>query len=1005
MAIQIDKGRITYPEVYKIQKDEDIEFTSEIVENGNAQVTSRKAIMFKGNRVTNSVLKLTSENNLTLSEVVVVNGSSKVNLKSKNAKIDIFGLHIANASVHLEAETNVTIGKLISDNNSTSAITSRIKITSKKGNVYINGDNDIYAERLEIIAKGDIVINQLNGTFGNIIKSTNIEIISTHGSVIIEGAITNKAAVRISALGNISVSKILEHSSLVARCHGQITIDEISTSSGNVEPNIFAELRGSKGISINNVAGNALVKATSHHGAIEINTIKQNANLIYWPANSLQNSSIDNTSTNVVANWLGEYRISHSEEMKGEWWNNWFWTYGYVAKEILKPCTKDELVEIIRESTDPVKVVGGGWSFSDINLPFRNENSIKTISILEKGKGNSKDLRTAIRHMGERKNISIDTYPHELVQSLNHSSEYNQDALRNEVENSYHIPVTPNSECTTIDTRNLKTSLQCNLPERWTSMQEDSEGNPLYYFWVEAGIIMSELSKLLDHQSPRMAIEASGGSPGATLAGTISTATHGGEFKDKLLIDRIKAIHLVGPGGQEWWIQGDQEIISESDLRSIYPNSNINYISRSSANIGDLNSEDFLKTIVVSLGAIGIIYSVIMEVVPQFTVRQKTIKYCTNQDSNGWEQLVERAGFTINDLVVRDELANIAVTDLLKDGALNGTGIPLSQNRYVDLALNPYSKSCWIVNREFTPNVITKHDNSGDVMSGYLTSLSNQLGEGELYPSTGGRAGARLLNFLDLPLNVFGADHYGYIPKFLEEATRYPLPLSGFLAILQAKVTWNHERSSHPEAGHSLISDVLEGVVDALQGTFEDSVSDFTGLSYSVGEIGWPDGGLPGRGYEIALPSTTAFSYTNEILTLIEELKNTNKIFMGYISIRLCPKTDSVVGMQQFEDSVMIEVVGHRTPESNEVFDSLIDFTKSYAFEDINSLATIRPNFHWGLETEKFDRAYLDSTILGQNYKSGLSRLEAFLFIKKHIQNNNFALFDNAFLIRMGLNT
>ena len=38
-------------------------------------------------------------------------------------------------------------------------------------------------------------------------------------------------------------------------------------------------------------------------------------------------------------------------------------------------------------------------------------------------------------------------------------------------------------------------------------------------------------------------------SPGATLAGAISSATHGAEFRWPLLIDTVKAVHMVGPGG------------------------------------------------------------------------------------------------------------------------------------------------------------------------------------------------------------------------------------------------------------------------------------------------------------------------------------------------------------------------------------------------------------------------------------------------------------------------
>src|SRR5207302_11060616 len=80
---------------------------------------------------------------------------------------------------------------------------------------------------------------------------------------------------------------------------------------------------------------------------------------------------------------------------------------------------------------------------------------------------------------------------------------------------------------------------------------------PEILFWVEAGITMADLQQLLDHQKPRLALRASGGSPGATLAGALSTATHGAEFTWPLLVECVRAVHLVGPGGEQWWIEGD----------------------------------------------------------------------------------------------------------------------------------------------------------------------------------------------------------------------------------------------------------------------------------------------------------------------------------------------------------------------------------------------------------------------------------------------------------------
>ncbi len=106
-----------------------------------------------------------------------------------------------------------------------------------------------------------------------------------------------------------------------------------------------------------------------------------------------------------------------------------------------------------------------------------------------------------------------------------------------------------------VDTRLLAASLQDRLPEILSApaLAATSRTLPVssrtFYAHVEAGITIQQLGELLAHQSPPQSLLAISGSPGASLAGALATATHGAEFKWPLLIDTVKAIHLVGPGG------------------------------------------------------------------------------------------------------------------------------------------------------------------------------------------------------------------------------------------------------------------------------------------------------------------------------------------------------------------------------------------------------------------------------------------------------------------------
>ena len=207
------------------------------------------------------------------------------------------------------------------------------------------------------------------------------------------------------------------------------------------------------------------------------------------------------------------------------------------------------------------------------------------------------------------------------------STHYDQPSLTQLVDSGANLTFADSVNI--IDIRGLASSLQNQLHEILShsaraAVAPGPDGTPpaTYYFHVEAGITMADLDLLLDHQNPRLAIQASGGSVGATLAGTISTATHGGEFRWPLLVDRVRAIHLVGPGGEEWWIEGDISIADRHRLQQIYPNIDHQHFIGGHWRQDGLTAQDVLNAVIVSMGTIGVVYSVVVEVVPQYGVQQ-----------------------------------------------------------------------------------------------------------------------------------------------------------------------------------------------------------------------------------------------------------------------------------------------------------------------------------------------------------------------------------------------
>jgi hypothetical protein len=185
-----------------------------------------------------------------------------------------------------------------------------------------------------------------------------------------------------------------------------------------------------------------------------------------------------------------------------------------------------------------------------------------------------------------------------------------------------------------------------------------------------------------------------------------------------------------------------------------------------------------------------------------------------------------------------------------------------------------------------------------------------------------------------------------------------------------------------------------------LEGTQPGKNSDSTAVSHEVGAIGWPASGLPGRGLEIALGPQNAFTFLQTVLfddVLPNTIAAANQPLLGYISIRVCPKTNSLMGMQQYAPSVMIEVVAYRSPESNNVMDTIQHKAVTWA------AFGPRPLLHWGLENDQVDNAFLVQTPLGATYKAGMTRLGAFKAVREFLRHGHAPVFDNAFSNRIGV--
>jgi hypothetical protein len=181
-----------------------------------------------------------------------------------------------------------------------------------------------------------------------------------------------------------------------------------------------------------------------------------------------------------------------------------------------------------------------------------------------------------------------------------------------------------------------------------------------YFVHVEAGIKIYALNCTLDALG--LAMPSLGGNNGQSLAGVISTGTHGSDVNGvpidvngAPIADAIAAIHLVGPGGQEWWIEreGDGSITDPDRMAELRQ---MDVLCR---DIRYEQNTSLFRAVLVSLGRMGVIYSCVLHATDAYGLTE-------NRHTAIWTD--ERA-------ILRN--------------ALN----PYLGNKFVEIFVNPYPDS------------------------------------------------------------------------------------------------------------------------------------------------------------------------------------------------------------------------------------------------------------------------------------------------------------------------
>jgi hypothetical protein len=914
-----------------------------------------------------------------------IDGGAIVTLISTGGTIIIDGKVDGGSTADLTAAGTIQIGAAGSD----------------PGEQKIDGGSTVNAEGGGSVSLG-----------GKIDGGSNVTMTSGSGSITIGGKIDGSSVVTLTAITDILIGaaanlsggdrKIDGNSHVVAQA-GLIVHLFNKIDGGHTR----VDFKACRGVSIDDkIDGGSVVRLATDTGTINIGAnIGGSSNVTFWPPSSLLvTDGISSSATVTAANWVVNFNWCKAGGQAGYYWKNWPDVFGYVTPNRAYPRSLADIVSAVQEAAQsnlPVKAVGGGWSFSDASLPMQTQAEVDAVSILKRGVNGTQNFNNVLEGLNNGTVLPADFQPENVDSDLAVSQSYDQTTLEQTTVSGPNLPLASNTML--IDTRGLASSLQNQLHSIMSNAARESRS---IFFHVEAGITMQDLDQLLDHQHPRLAIQASGGSVGATLGGVLASATHGAEFQWPLLIDRVRAIHLVGPGGSEWWIEGDVSIADLNRLQKVYPNIKASQFIAGGGQFAGLSAQNVLNAVIVSMGTMGVVYSVVLEVVPQFGLQQICVAISANQDTSGWELLAQAAGTSVAGLRGGTAAANAQLLQFLLDGSANGTGIPFNANAqtnvFCELAINPLNLDCWITNRQVTPAIPI---DGNDPAPNYLPALSLSLGSHATDTVQSSKLLGRVFDFLNWATDVPSinlSDDINDIQQAINLGTfitSFPDVLVAAAATVSAQAVANgNNEANHPDRGLQFLGDALSGFLHAIQGTTNGATGNTTDVSYKISGFGWPANGVPGRGLEIALPSDVAFTFLQTVLfddVITNIVQNGNKPLIGYISVRVCPPTNTLMGMQQFSPfTITIEVVGYRSPEANVVMD-LIQ-TKALAAQNVM--------LHWGLENDQLTAANLSVMPVSQALAgTGQSKLSAFKAVRQLLTNGATSNFVNNFVTRLNL--
>jgi hypothetical protein len=119
-----------------------------------------------------------------------------------------------------------------------------------------------------------------------------------------------------------------------------------------------------------------------------------------------------------------------------------------------------------------------------------------------------------------------------------------------------------------------------------------------------------------------------GDSGGQTVVGALTTGTHGGDWREGPIADSVVALHLVADGGKHYWIEPEigpleKTLTNDEKLRDLYDVQKYGSAPGLYSNFEIIRNNDVFNAVLISAGRFGIIYSVVLAALPQYSLHEE----------------------------------------------------------------------------------------------------------------------------------------------------------------------------------------------------------------------------------------------------------------------------------------------------------------------------------------------------------------------------------------------